>query len=361
MPDMLDAFLKSVEALDLSVIEKIDLPVRPERLESIPTEYVDGRVGRWLGSDQFARGLWAHQTEALRALEAGANVVISTGTASGKSLIFQAAALKILEGRPGGSVLVLYPLKALIADQLVSWRNILKQAGYPDGTIGRIDGDVLPDEREKIMQTVATPDVIHAWLMSNLAKPQHKRFLGRLKLVVIDEAHVFDSVFGSNFAYLFRRIAVAARMADRSEEPDPLRVVAASATISNPADHMYELTGLSFETVDESSDGSPQHVRQVFHVAVKPGEEASLAAQLQRALLSGSDVGSFITFIDSDKGRNGSPSELTPKTLYGRIAAAMRVPIAKPSKRHCERVHFAAWFPRPHLNLASTFRTSASD
>ena len=54
MPDMLDAFLKSVDSLDLSVIDKIDLPARPEQLEPIPTEYLDGRVGRWLGSVQFA-------------------------------------------------------------------------------------------------------------------------------------------------------------------------------------------------------------------------------------------------------------------------------------------------------------------
>jgi DEAD/DEAH box helicase domain-containing protein len=306
MPDMLDAFLKSMVQLDLSVIESIDLPARPEQLEQVPAEYLGGHVGRWLGSDKFVRGVWTHQADALRAFEAGAKVVISTGMASGKSLVFQAATLRMLDERPRGAVLVLYPLKALVADQLVSWRKILQQAGYPEETIGRIDGDVPPEERERVLRTarivVATPDVIHAWLMSNLAKPEHKRFLGRLKLLVIDEAHVFESVFGSNFAYLFRRIAVAARMTDRSEDPEMLRVVAASATISNPAAHLYALTGLSFETVGESSGGSPQHARRVYHVAVEPGEELSVAAHVQKALLSESDVGSFITFIDSRQG-----------------------------------------------------------
>jgi DEAD/DEAH box helicase domain-containing protein len=182
----------------------------------------------------------------------------------------------------------------------------MKQVGHAAETVARIDGDVLPDEREKIMQSakiiLATPDVIHAWLMSNLAKPQHKKFLGRLKLVVIDEAHVFDSVFGSNFAYLFRRIAVAARMADRSREPEPLRVVAASATISNPGEHLTALTGLQFETIDEASDGSPQQARQVLHIAAKIGEEASLAVELHKAMLNGSNAGSFITFVDSRQG-----------------------------------------------------------
>jgi DEAD/DEAH box helicase domain-containing protein len=306
MPDMLDAFFKSVDPLGLSVIDNIELPPRSEQLEQAPAGYLAGRVGRLLSGGQFGRGLWTHQAEALRAFGAGANVVISTGTGSGKSLVFQAAALKLLDEHPEAAVLVLYPLKALVADQLVSWRKILTQAGYPEEAIGKVDGDVLPDEREKIVRNaqiiVATPDVIHAWLMSNIAKPHHKRFLSRLKLVVIDEAHVFDSVFGSNFAYLFRRLAVAARMTDRSEEPEPLRVVAASATISNPAEHLYALTGLQFESINEASDASPQHSRRVFHLAATPGDEASLAADLQKSLLSSSDTGSFITFIDSRQG-----------------------------------------------------------
>jgi len=306
MSDMLEAFLQTVQASDLSAVEEINLPPRAERLEPIPLAYLDGKIGRWLQAGQFDCGLWAHQAQALRAFDRGANVVVSTATASGKSLVFQAAALKVLDAKPDAAILVFYPLKALVADQLVSWRKILTVAGYSADVVARIDGDVRPDEREKIMQTaqiiVATPDVIHAWLMSNLAKPDHKRFLRRLKLVVIDEAHVFDSVFGSNFAYLFRRIAVAARMTDSSDEPEDIRVVAASATISNPADHLLALTGLQFETIDESTDGSPQFARKILHLATKQGDEASIAAELQKALLSGSNTGSFITFVDSRQG-----------------------------------------------------------
>jgi DEAD/DEAH box helicase domain-containing protein len=126
MSDMLDAFVRSVGSLEWTVAEKVDLPARSEQFAPIPAEYARGRVGRWLGGGQFSRGLWTHQTEALRAFEAGANVVISTGTGSGKSLVFQAAALRILDQRPDSTVLVLYPLKALVADQLVSWRKIIR-------------------------------------------------------------------------------------------------------------------------------------------------------------------------------------------------------------------------------------------
>ena len=149
---------------------------------------------------------------------------------------------------------------------------------------------------------LATPDVTHAWLMRNLAKPEHRRFLTRLALVVIDEAHVFDSVFGSNFAYLFRRLAVAAHLAERRTEREPLRVVAASATISNPVEHLKALTGMPFEAVYESSDGSAQHARQILHVACNPGQEASVADDLHQVMLNGSDRGSFLTFVDSRQG-----------------------------------------------------------
>jgi DEAD/DEAH box helicase domain-containing protein len=149
---------------------------------------------------------------------------------------------------------------------------------------------------------VATPDVTHAWLMSNLAKPAHRYFLSKLALVVIDEAHVFDSVFGSNFAYLFRRLAVAARMANRRGEPEPFRVAAASATISNPVEHLAALSGMTFEAVADTSDGSPRYSRQVLHLACGTGQEASSAADLQKTLLERSDQGSFLTFIDSRQG-----------------------------------------------------------
>src|SRR5262245_13623595 len=105
--------------------------------------------------------------------------------------------------------------------------------------------------------------------MSNLTKPAHRRFLRRLALVVIDEAHVFDSVFGSNFAYLFRRLAVAARMADRTADAEPLRVVAASATISNPVEHLAALTGMAFEAIDDTLDSSPRYGRQILHLVVR--------------------------------------------------------------------------------------------
>ena len=304
--DMRQALQAAVERGDFTVVERFQLPARAESREPVPPAYRAGAVGRWLLGTGFLNGIWGHQAEALRTFEGGSNVVVATGTASGKSLIFQAAALRMLDQRPESVVLVFYPLKALVADQLVSWRQVLAAAGFSDNAVGRLDGDVLPDERQQIMESarviLATPDVTHAWLMSNLARPAHRRFFGRLALVIIDEAHVFDGVFGSNFAYLFRRLAVAARMASVGRGCDPLRVVAASATIANPSEHLSALTGMSFNIIDESLDGSPRQRRDVLHLACTAGDEASVAAELHSALLNESDQGSFITFVDSRQG-----------------------------------------------------------
>lgn len=302
---MLQALYSSLRSGDYTTVEQISLPTRSERLEKIPQPFSEGNVGRWL-QQAFPTGIWLHQAEALRRFEEGGNVVVATGTASGKSLVFQAAALRILDRDPGAAILVFYPLKALVSDQLVSWRRALESAGHPTNAVARLDGDVLPDERERIMESarviVATPDVTHAWMMSSLAKPAHKRFFARLRLVIIDEAHVFDSVFGSNFAYLFRRIVVAARLARRNDIVSQVRVVAASATISNPSEHLLALTGLDFQVIDETYDGSPQHDRTLLHIATKNGDEGSLTSKMQRMLLSGSNSGSFITFVDSRQG-----------------------------------------------------------
>jgi DEAD/DEAH box helicase domain-containing protein len=151
--DMLQALQAAISAGDLTVVERFDLPARSEHREAVPQAYRSGTVGRWLLGPDFVNGIWSHQAEALRRFEGGSNIVVATGTASGKSLVFQAAALRMLDQRPGSVVLVFYPLKALVADQLVSWRQVMAAAGMPDDAVGRLDGDVLSDERQEIMQT----------------------------------------------------------------------------------------------------------------------------------------------------------------------------------------------------------------
>jgi DEAD/DEAH box helicase domain-containing protein len=308
MSGILQCFNKALASGDLTTVESLSLPSVPERRVSAPAAFANGAVGRWLSSEPtVGRSVWNHQALALGAFVIGENVVLATGTASGKSLVFQAIAIHLMEKSDTTRSIIFYPLKALAADQLLSWQRALAAAGLPAHLVARVDGDVLADERVKALQTarilIMTPDVCHHWLMSNLANPVHKRFLSSLDLVVIDEAHVFESIFGSNFAFLFRRLHAARNFcrSGRSKD-DPLRAVAASATIIDAAGHLTALTGLPFMAVGEEDDGSPRHDRSLLHIASKLGAERSLAATIQRELVVGSSTGSFITFIDSRQG-----------------------------------------------------------
>lgn len=323
MADILAVFESLTGNGDFTVVERLDIPAREEKRTPIPAAFRSGAVGQWLQTDASLAGtLWQHQALALEAAVSGQNVVIATGTASGKSLVFQAAAIRLLEEDDEARVLVLYPLKALAADQVVSWKKALRAAGFNDQLLAKVTGEVSREERKLALENarilIATPDVCHAWLMRELASPVAKRFLASTSLVVLDEAHVLEAVFGSNFAFLFRRLHTAINFSRaKQKKKGTLQVIAASATIADPANHLRALTGLEFAIIDEKDDGSPHYARALIHLAIKKGDPLSIVPDLQRELLENSDDGSFITFVDSRQG-------------VERIAILTNLPLVKP-------------------------------
>ena len=100
---------------------------------------------------------------------------------------------------PHSKVLVFYPLRALTNDQLVSWRKLVDTAGLPRDVVAPIYGGIAMNEREHILESarivLMTPDVCQAWLMRTLDNPTVNRFIDSLVLLVLDEAHVYESVF----------------------------------------------------------------------------------------------------------------------------------------------------------------------
>ncbi len=305
---MLNALKDLLESGDYTIIEDFELPAREARYREIPKFLNESKVGLLTRNTVKEKGgLWHHQSVALERFGNGLNIVISTGTASGKSLIFMSAAFHRVLKRPTERVLVFYPLKALAADQLLGWQDLARRLELRQDFIGRIDGSIDLNKREGILKSsrvvLMTPDVCHAWMMSNLANPTIKDFLRNLGLTILDEAHTLEGVFGSNFSFLFRRI-IAARnsLLTPEERSKPLNVIAATATISNPTEHLHRLTGLEFECIGEEDDGSPQSKRRCIHVASSSGDEMNFAKGIQVSLLSNSDSGGFITFVDSRKG-----------------------------------------------------------
>ena len=307
MADILQEFERLITSREI-LVDRLDLQARVERSKPIPDAYSSGSPGRWLTNNKKLRGrVWLHQASAMRLAAEGRNLVVSTGTASGKSLVFQSAAFRMLDADAEAAVIAFYPLKALSNDQFGSWKEAARDAGFRAEDIVKVDGDVPRSSRagllEKARVALMTPDVCHAWLLNEIASPAHRAFLARTRLVVIDEAHVLEGVFGSNFAYLFRRLrALRHLVQDRQRHTNlpNLQVIAASATISNPDEHLNSLTGLEFETVEDN--GAPQHERSILHLTATIHREAEVAETIHKALVERSTDGSFITFVDSRQG-----------------------------------------------------------
>ncbi len=309
---MYEAIRNLLRSSEFSVMETVEVPGRPAQYEKVPSFLFDSEVGdylnRWsrgVGSEQ--PGIWAHQAQALERLGRGENVVVSTGTASGKSLVFRALALHKILLDPSSKVVVFYPLRALVADQLRGWREMCRGLGFEEDVVGRIDGSVSTSDRDDILQQsrilIMTPDVCQAWLMSRLAMPAIKGFIGSLSTLVMDEAHTLEGVFGSNFAFLIRRLIAARNHVLRGEtRVTPLQLVAATATISNPGEHMKKLTGAEFTAIDHKVDGAQRYERIVAHVASPEGEELKIAKDLHHWAITKGQDGAFITFMDSRKG-----------------------------------------------------------
>jgi DEAD/DEAH box helicase domain-containing protein len=197
--------------------------------------------------------LWAHQSDALAAARRG-HAIVTTGTASGKSLAFNLPVLDTLATDLAARAFYLYPTKALAQDQARGLARIggryLRHAIY--------DGDTPREERRQIRQrsnlVLTNPDMLHVGVL-----PNHRSWgdvLANLAWVVVDEAHVYRGVFGSHVANVLRRLRRLARA--YGAEP---RFVLASATIANPLELGERLTGLELELVDR--DGAPRAERQI--------------------------------------------------------------------------------------------------
>jgi DEAD/DEAH box helicase domain-containing protein len=228
------------------------LPGRPGRPTPMPTG-LHLRLADALAAQGITQ-LWTHQADCWAVAEEGRHFIVTTGTASGKSLCFNLPVLDALLRDPHARALYLYPTKALAQDQL---RRLRLLAGRQI-EIATYDGDTPTDARrvarDKARILLTNPDMVHVSLL-----PRHERwedFFFNLRYVVIDEAHTYRGVFGSNVANVLRRL----RRIASHYGADP-RFILASATIRNAREHAERLTGL--EVAHVSGDGAPLGPRKV--------------------------------------------------------------------------------------------------
>jgi DEAD/DEAH box helicase domain-containing protein len=196
-----------------------------------------------------------HQAEAWEATRRGENVIVTTGTASGKTLAFNLPVLDELAREPKSRALYLYPTKALAQDQL----RTIQALKVPKVRAAIYDGDTETERRWQIRRwanlILTNPDMLHVGVL-----PHHDRWgdvLQNLRYVVVDEAHVYRGVFGSHVANVLRRLRRAAAM--YGAEP---QFVLASATIANPGELAQRLLGVEATVV--GSDAAPRAERTVL-------------------------------------------------------------------------------------------------
>lgn len=252
------------------IAHTLELPRRPAQYKE-PRHQLDDAVARRL-EELGIQQLFSHQADAYDAARDGKDVVVVTGTSSGKTLCYNLPALHHAIGEPAARMLYLFPTKALAQDQLGKLEQLL-----PDGIrAGTYDGDTPPSQRGSMRRlahiVLTNPDMLHIGIL-----PGHElwsKFFKSLRLIVLDEMHVYRGVFGSHVCGVIRRIL---RLAEWYKARP--QIIACSATIGNPAELFERLTGRKAELIEE--DGSPRGKRTfVFWNPPEVGEGQRLSSNI---------------------------------------------------------------------------------
>ena len=199
--------------------------------------------------------LYSHQAQAINNLYGGSNVIVSTSTSSGKSLIYQIPMLHALEQDPNARGMYIFPTKALAQDQRRSMKELLRfMPGLEDLIVDTFDGDTPMADRYLVRDEgriiFTNPDMLHITVLPQEEK--WRTFLQNLRFVVVDELHVYNGLFGSHVAFIMRRLRrICAALGNGH-----VKFVSCSATVANPEEHMRTIFGVENIKLTDF-DGSP--------------------------------------------------------------------------------------------------------
>lgn len=200
---------------------------------------------------------YTHQAQAIDAARAGADIVAATGTASGKTLCYNVPVLEAVLQDPHARALYLFPTKALAQDQIRALGQLVAQLDGKRVLFGTYDGDTKHATRSKLRKSggiiLTNPDMLSVGIL-----PNHglwAGFLSNLRYVVIDEAHIYRGVFGSQVACVLRRLRRLCGFYGANPQ-----FIFCSATIANPGEHVARLSGRPAQVVDQ--DGAPRGAKE---------------------------------------------------------------------------------------------------
>ncbi|MFI6167611.1 DEAD/DEAH box helicase [Nocardia sp. NPDC051052] len=253
---LLNRVLAGTPSDDPRLTHVVELPARAAEVTTWP-DWTSPEVISAL-QDTGVAAPWSHQTRTADLAFGGANVVVSTGTASGKSMGYQLPVLTALREDPRATAIYLAPTKALGADQLRAVGALTHEGPLRDIHPATYDGDTPAEIRQWVRANArwvfTNPDMLHLGILRS--HQRWARVLRRLRYIVVDECHAYRGVFGSHVALVLRRLRrIAARYG-----ADPVFVLC-SATTAEPAAAAARLIGAPCVAVTE--DGSPQGPRTV--------------------------------------------------------------------------------------------------
>lgn len=253
------------------------------------------------------KSLYCHQAEMFTKAAEGKNVVITTSTASGKTLSFLLPVIQEILENPLARAIFIYPTKALASDQYRAVKPYLDYFGTNRISAGVYDGDTPVNERSRIRKSaniiLTNPEMINSAFLPNHSNYGFDFIFSNLKYIIIDELHTYRGAFGSHLANVFRRLQRVCKYYNSCP-----RYLCSSATIANPVELASEICGQSFVLIDR--DGSPSPVKK-YAIIQPPGIKGSndkdygrvpistVAAHLVPELVV-SDK-SFIAFVKSRK------------------------------------------------------------
>lgn len=254
-------------------VTRLESPPRPADYLPAPP-HLNPQLVRALGIRDFYR----HQAESFQAALAGKDLVVTTGTGSGKSLCAVVPMLHQMLTEPSARAFMVFPTKALAQDQATK----LEALAHPLGLrVATYDGDTPQSQRSGIRKAahivVTNPDMLHIGIC-----PKHELwapFLKRLRVVVMDELHVYRGLFGAHSAGVFHRLLRLAAWAGAKPQ-----VFALSATLGNPSETVKSL--VSREPVVVTQDGSPRGSQIQFFVSPPGEDDKSPGPHVEAALLT---------------------------------------------------------------------------
>ncbi|MBP1912744.1 DEAD/DEAH box helicase [Thermococcus stetteri] len=266
--------------------------------------------------EELGFSLYRHQVEALEKLYAGKNIVVTTPTASGKSEIFRLAIFDSYLSDPRKTYILVYPTRALINNQLEKFQRANLTFYRLTGKMvsARIlTGDVSWEERRGLLRerprvVFTTPDILHYNILRRWR--DYEWLLRNIRYLVVDELHVYRGIFGSNAAWLFRRLSFRLKRLGVK-----LQIMALSATLRNPKEFAEKIFRVEFEPVVRATNPLPRRYLVLF----EPNnfdDRQLLRAVIERLVSKGIKT---LVFFDSRKGTEKTLRFLLNSPVFSKV------------------------------------------